>query len=256
MAGNRSPNYPAVGLPEAVEVIGKLHKAERRSTMTAEDAARAMGYNALHGPARSRLSALRKYGLLDEVQGGGFRLSDTAMTVLFPPSDEERAGVLKDAAFRPELFRELASQSDASDSNLVGRLVRQGFTPAGARAAVAAFRSTFSLAPAEEEVYDPDESEDEDVIQYTPPPPGSRRSGGGQPEAQSFIFPLADGIVAKLSLTGGTLTKQGVEMLGKYLTLAKDAVPDGEATIAAIPADAPSSEPEPQAEQFPDGAPD
>lgn len=253
MAGNRSPNYPAVGLPEAIEIAQKLYKSEKRSLVTPGDAARAMGYNALHGPARSRISALRKFGLLDDAPGG-LRLSEAALTILFPPSEEERQAVLRDAAVRPELFRELASQDPgASDGNLVGRLVRMGFTAAGAKAAVASYRSTMSLARSEDEAYDPPEEEDQDVLDSTLSNPPFRQplppKGG-----QSFVFPLPNGAQVQLFVSGGTLTKQGVDMLKKYLDLAKEAVPNAEAQSPASPVPASPTESEPPAEQSPDAA--
>lgn len=249
MAGNRSPNYPSVGLGEAVEAIRKLYKSEKRSAMAPEVAAHAMGYNALHGPARSRISALRKYGLLDST-ADGLRISDAAITILVPPSDEERTAALRDAALRPELFRDLASQPGASDANLIGRLVRQGFTEAGARAAVASFRSTWSLAGSEDASYDPVVEEDQDVLDQpsiTPPfrPPTLTRG------SQSFVFPLPNGVQAQIAISSGVITKQVIERLERYLTVAKEMLPNEEDVSPPSPQAAEPTAPEPPDAQSP-----
>jgi hypothetical protein len=256
MPGNRSPNYPSISLGEAIDSARKLYKAEKRSAMTPEVAARSMGYNALHGPARSRIGSLRKYGLLDRTSDG-LQLSEVAVTILFPPSDEEKAAALQAAALRPELFRELAALPGASDANLIGRLVRQGFTAAGAKTAVASFRATISLAPSGEEVYDSTESEEEELVEYTPPARDRKPSppfDEQQIKGQSFVFPLANGVMVQLSVSGGTLSKQGMGMLRKYLDVVEDAVPDEKAEIAPSPAAAPTIVPEPPSEQSPDDA--
>lgn len=255
MAGNRSPNYPAVGLPDAIESVQKLHKSAGKAILAPEDAARAMGYNALHGPARSRISALRKFGLIDDTSTG-IRLSPAAMTILFPSNDDERRSVLLDAALRPDLFRELAANfRSAPDQMLLGRLVREGFTEAGAKAAIASFRSTMSLAGGEDADYDSGEGEETPEMEAafsTPFAPPARTPK----VTQSFVFPLPNGAQAHISVVGGPLTKQAVETMTKYLALAKDTLADSEAAVPASPAPAVSSEPEPPAEQSDDVAPD
>jgi hypothetical protein len=255
MAGSRSPNYPAVGLPDAIESIQKLHKSAGKAVLAPEDAARAMGYNALHGPARSRISALRKFGLIDDT-AGGIRLSPTALAILFPSSEDERRSTLLEAALRPDLFRELAANfRSAPDQMLLGRLVREGFTEAGAKAAIASFRATMSLAGGEDADYNPGEGEETpemDAGFSTPIAPPARTPK----VTQSLVFPLPNGAQAHISVVGGPLTKQAVETMAKYLDLAKDTLSDDEADVPISPGPASPIEPEPPSEQSPDAAPD
>jgi hypothetical protein len=250
MAGNRSPNYPSIGLGEALDIARKLYKAEKRSSMSPDVAARAMGYNALHGPARSRIGALRKYGLLDNTREG-VRLSELAITILYPPTDADATAAIREAALRPGLFRELAELGGASDTNLVGRLVHQGFTEAGAKAAVASYRATISLAPTPQDDYDTSDDEEEDVIEHTPQRHPEKRF---QSE-QSFSFPLGMGVTAQLSVSGGALTKSLMATLQRYLDVVKDAVPPDEAPREPSPLPSTSGQP-PLSEQSPGGAQD
>lgn len=250
MAGTRSPNYPALGLAEAIQLAEKLYRNERRSSMDPAVIARAMDYNALHGPARSRISALRKYGLIEPTRGG-FRLTDAAMTILFPPTESERREALREAAFRPELFRTMASEPGASDANLLGKLVRLGFTDAGAKAAIAAYRDTFSLVEPEEASYGPVETEDHDVIDTPLKPdktdrfdPSFRGHVGGGPSGPDLSFRLPDGIVAVIQFKGGSPTSRAFDMLLRYLDLAKESVSMDE-TATAVSLRDPSAPPPP-----------
>ena len=130
-----------------------------------------------------------------------------------------------------------------------------GFTEAGAKAAIASYRSTMSLAGDEETIYDPTDDEDQDVLDQPVDISGLRppRTPRG---TQSFVFPLPNGAQAHISVIGGALTKQAVETMRKYLDLAKETAPDAEAAILASPAAASPTEPAPPAVQSPDASQD
>ena len=224
MAGTRSPNYPAVSLPEAIDVVRKLHKSEGRSLMDPTVVARAMGYGTLHGAARSRLAALRKYGLIDDLPGG-FKVSELARVIMFPPSADELTEALRDAAMRPELFRDLASQVGASDQNLLGRLMRLGFTETGAAIALASYRQTFSLVEDEASDFASAESEDRTTLDSLP-----RRSESGRvaapsntpPSAQTISLPLGPDVWAEIRIFGAAITAKRLETVGTLLAAVKE----------------------------------
>lgn len=259
MATTRSPNYPAVSLPEALDLLTKLYQREKRSPADPERVAFAFGYNSMSGPARSKLSALRKFDLVEET-GNGVRVSDLGMAILFPRDDAEKNRAIRAAATTPGLFRELASYPGASDENLISRLVRNGFTEAGAKLAVASFRKTMSLAPDEESGYDALQQEGTDVLAA---PAVSERSrpaaaGGTLPgTAKAYGIPMPDGITAELRWVGGPMTKRALTHLRKWLDLYEETIAEAEA--AATPGISPlgdrdSTEPRLLAERFPDGA--
>ncbi|MGI8707266.1 MAG: hypothetical protein ACR2LG_03545 [Actinomycetota bacterium] len=225
MAKHRSPNYPAVSLPTAIDLVTKLHQKEKRAVVDPVLTVRAWGYTALSGLARSKLSALRKYGLIDDV-GQGFRVSDRAMAILYPQSEDERQNSIHAAALAPELFSEMASHVGASDDNLAARLIRAGFTAAGARAAIASYRETMGLVSGEEAQYDAVDEESGVLSGSSPPSSGERaaRPGvdvGGLP---SLRYGLYDNVVVELKVSGGPLTARQIGLLREYLALQEKAV--------------------------------
>src|SRR5947209_3634075 len=77
----RSPNYPTIGLPEAIKRVQAIYQQERRNSMPSEVAARHLGYTSLNGHARSVLSALKKYGSSIGDHHGQLKLSEDAVTI-------------------------------------------------------------------------------------------------------------------------------------------------------------------------------
>src|SRR5712692_5273728 len=84
MARTKSPNYPAVGLKAAIELVQSLWTAEKRTAVAPEAAVQAMGYKGMSGPASTSLSALKKYGLV-ESDGNRVKVSQLAMRILHMP---------------------------------------------------------------------------------------------------------------------------------------------------------------------------
>lgn len=148
MAKQRSPNYPAISLREAVETVQAIHDKEKKTQVSGEVMAKAMGYGGLSGPARAKISALKKYGLVEGDERRGIRVSDLAMRVLFAPNGVEALIPLREAALRPELFKMLYSSfRDGSDEAMRAHLITKlDFSPLGAKQVIAAFRDTYSFA--------------------------------------------------------------------------------------------------------------
>jgi hypothetical protein len=147
MARVRSPNYPALSLPEAIQSITKVFAKENRHRADKEVLVKAMGYGGINGASLGSLSALLKYGLLEQ-QGADFRVSDRAMAILHPHTPAEKAKAIADAAHEPSLFAEMLADfpgSIPSDDNLRSYLVRRGFSPSALSAVINAFRETMSL---------------------------------------------------------------------------------------------------------------
>ncbi len=238
MAKMKSPNYPAVGLSEAIESVRALWNAEKRTSVDSRTAVIAMGYKALSGPAAARLSALKKYGLI-EADGKGLRVSQLAMRILHSQegSRDQRLAILE-AANNPELFRELAAtHADASDNALRSILVVQkGFSESGAKAFISAFKDTLALAKAADSGYPSDKSEGEGMPMGTGTTHerslGESLSVGDtrgvtleKAGIRMFSWPLPNNMTAELKFIGGTVTQEHIEMLRRYLELVKEAVP-------------------------------
>lgn len=143
----RSPNYPAVSLKDAVEKLRTLVAEIGQSTTTRDVVAKAMGYSGLSGASATTISAMNKYGLL-EGRGDDVRVTDRAMAIVRPLSDAERDAALRDAALEPPLFRELAEKFKGMNLNVElfrNYLVRNGFNSNGAETAISAYKETIEF---------------------------------------------------------------------------------------------------------------
>ena len=217
MAKMRSPNYPAVGLSEAVTMAQKLWGKEKKTPVNAAVAATAIGYKGLSGPSRTALAAMKRFGLLEEDKVG-MRVSPLALRILHAAGEDDRLQALREAALKPELFRRLfKSHGQASNDALRSYLItRLNFSETGAKALIDAFRDTIAVA----KLNDPE---------YTPPvTPEDIESMGSAIEINTerpvnqrvqeiFRWPLADGVQVELRLTGGQLTPDKVDDISEYL---------------------------------------
>src|SRR5436190_1053259 len=80
--GPRSPNFPAISLGEAVAKAKVLYDHDRRASTSVKTVLKHFGFSEnLSGSAARVISALRQFGLLDEI-GGNYRVSDAAYRIL------------------------------------------------------------------------------------------------------------------------------------------------------------------------------
>ncbi len=198
MARSRSPNYPQIGLREAIQRVSHVYKRDYQASLTRDLAVERLGYSGLNGKSLAVLAALGKFGLL-EGRGEETRVTDLAVRLLaFPQGSPERRAALAEAANRPELFVELDqrfARGQASDGAIRAWLITRGFIPPAAEAAVRAYRETKQLLAAEGEAA---------PLPLAPPPPppldtpelaaepvqvtgGMRRAVFGLPEGEVVI---------------------------------------------------------------------
>ena len=106
----RSPNYPSIGLPDAIARARRLYEGVGTAGAAPDSAAKLIGYSKNHGTARMTMSALKKFGLADE-RGG--RVVPTKLTVdlaNFPPTHPRHAAALRTAALSPAFYRDVYSR--------------------------------------------------------------------------------------------------------------------------------------------------
>src|ERR1035438_2566614 len=144
----RSPNYPAHGLREAIELIRQVYDKEKRTVLSGHDIAGALGYSGLSGNARSKIASLKKFDLLDGDETKGMRVSELAVHFLYPASEVEALEAKRKAALAPDLFKHLYEEKrDGSDESIKNYLVsRMDFTPSGAAQAIESFKETLEFA--------------------------------------------------------------------------------------------------------------
>ena len=142
----RSPSYPNFSLSDALAKARTLHDLYRTSPITREEAARAIGYSGLSGPANQALSSLAAYGLMERAGKGDARVTERAVAILHPNSDEEKREKLAAAAFAPPLFQKLRERHDVGEMATVhvvaSYLSREGFNANAVGRAAKAFLGT------------------------------------------------------------------------------------------------------------------
>jgi len=148
MANARSPNYPAIGLQSAIDRAAKIYEKEHTHKAPSDVVAKALGYQGLNGKSLTVLSALKKYGLLEDI-GKELKISQDALIILVEPqSSLERAAAIRRAAFAPVLFDEIRKnygETIPSDENLRAFLLRKGFLSSAVDAPIRAYRETIGL---------------------------------------------------------------------------------------------------------------
>jgi hypothetical protein len=152
----RSPNYPALSLPDAIDKVTALYRAQHTHPAPREVVARGIGYNSLNGASASAISALQKYGLLERT-GDEIRVSERALRILHPHPPEERGAAIREAAQEPPLFAELNERFPGrmpSDDLLRNYLIRNGFAPSAVTSVITAYRETSEMAEREGREHD------------------------------------------------------------------------------------------------------
>jgi hypothetical protein len=235
-AKQRSPNYPAVDLGSATGDVKTLYQKNGRTRIGLEVAAKALGYRSLSGPARSRIAALRHYGLID-MSGGMIQPNGRGLVLsLRSPDSPEYKAAVREAALTPEIFRELAqTHMQASEDALRHYLVAvRKFSDDGARRLSQTFKATMRLVSLEEASYDQDISEP--AVQEGRIVTGSAQLQGSASMSASaqvlhpetYRWRLPGNVIAEVRFIGGDATPRRIESLKQYLNLMEQALGDNE----------------------------
>lgn len=190
MARIRSPNYPAISLPEAIERVRKIHAKEQHLAAPREVIAAHLGYGGLNGASNKAISAISKYGLLEDVNGDKVKVSPLAMSILFPGAPSEKTAAIKEAAFKPAIFSEIAGEwggQQPSDANLRSWLIRRNFASDALDRVIQSYRDTIGLVAQEGGSYDSGQvvspasdftpSPSDPMTPHTPAPPAPPTTG-------------------------------------------------------------------------------
>lgn len=174
----RSPSYPGISLENAIDRAQRLYERENKFEAAVPTVVRHWGYSGLTGPASSTLSAVKQFGLIDDIGRGDARrikLSSLGLQIVQDrrPESPEREAAIKRAALSPAVYADLWQRFrlEASDHNMAYHLETQGFTPAVAEEVVKGYRESILLAklrPAD--TLGESASEDATFEDETPPP--------------------------------------------------------------------------------------
>lgn len=152
---SRSPNYPAIPLPAALDRARILYTAEKGHPTPVDTVLRHWGHRPRSGAGLVAIAALLQFGLADDEGRGAtrrVRLSDLGLRIIRDdrPDSVERDALIREAALRPPIHHELLEQFEGSlpsDENLRYMLkVDRSFTDTGAHAFIKEFRNTIEFA--------------------------------------------------------------------------------------------------------------
>lgn len=167
--------YPPTHLKDAVDAVEKLFAEIQRSSVDGTTASKALGYSSENGAARTKLGALNAYGLIDR----GKKLvsvTDLGIAIAHPLADSRERG-LREAALRPELFKEIwANHRQCSESVLASTLVHKGFDAQSAAQAAKIFKANVAFAGLKDSEYSPP-----NPPKATPPISGAATGGSTTP---------------------------------------------------------------------------
>ena len=237
-ARHRSPNYPAVSLEEAVDRVAKLYAADRKAGAPLQIALKHMGFSGKHGKSMMVASALKKYGLVEDIGGRLVPTQRAVEIIVLPKDDDRRLQALREAALSPEINRELFDKFQAdgfpSDETLASELVAyRGFNPTVVNNFVRDFRATMDFASLTGRVEIPLEPGTESGVgsgstAALEPSLGSTEAISGRTEpkptstySRRFTWPLSQEITVTVEFSGGQVSEAHIDLLQKYLELAK-----------------------------------
>lgn len=154
----RSPAYPAISLEKAIQRVRQLYARDKQYEIPVASLPELWGYASLNGPAGLTISALKKFGLINDEGAKDERrisVTDEAVHILNHPSSDARAEAIRDAALHPPIHREFWDEygsSLPSDANMIWRLTRdRGFTETGAKEFLREWRETLEFAGLDEQ---------------------------------------------------------------------------------------------------------
>ena len=207
MARIRSPNYPQISLPEASRRVEEIRAKEGRNAASREVLAKLLGFGGLNGASMGVLSAISKYGLLEDAGDKELRVSDLTDSILFPHNSEEKTAALQKAANSPALFAEINEKwpdRPPGDENLRAYLMRRGFSQKALDNVVACYRETMELVTPKSTGYDVSRSNSSETHPPMESAPSRRREAdtAGRPSEPEEHAPNTNRIRAGLVDTG------------------------------------------------------
>ena len=231
----RSPNYPSISLPDALQRLKGLWDSIQGHAAPREVVASGIGYAKLHGASATAISALQKYGLLER-SGDGLKISERGKKYLQPLSEDERSGAIREAAMEPVLFSELNKQfpgGTRNDELLRNYLSRQGYSQSALPHVLHAYRDTLDLVEQNLRNYN-GKSEKPSAERPDEGRKHESRGGSMSPATMNLAIPVPDPGKFLVSMTNeffvdisaSKLDRTGVTQLVKWLNANAELVPE------------------------------
>lgn len=228
----RSPEYPAFDLEEALNKARVLYKAEKRNAAPIAATFKHWDYSPRSGAGQRAVATLDKFGLVT-TEGSGdnrkIKLSEEAFKILVDerPDSPDRLQLIREAALLPAIHSDLWKMYGAdlpSEDTLRFGLRTRGFSELAANELMREYRRTLAFAKLERNAtltednqdnkLDPDESNGDGQNEHR------RREQG----MTVLSLQVSDRLV-EIAVAGGPLTKSELAILCKYLELQKLVAP-------------------------------
>lgn len=231
----RSPNYPAISLPEAIAKARTVYEKEYNHPSPREVVVKAMGYSGINGASSTVFSAITKYGLIESVGNDQYRISPLALDIfLHNRGDAPRRNAIEKAAFAPPLFaelREFYGKALPSDDNLRAYLIKKDFNPKSVGDVIRAYRDTIELVEDETKGYNPIETkEDKSLMTHqtqtltTPAQPTLFSNQALEDDDSILVFKLSRTSNVRV-IFNGEVTQEAIAKLIILLEASKDTYP-------------------------------
>lgn len=205
----RSPSFPFISLPEALERARAFYGKEHRHETEPEVAVRHWGYSPRSSGGNQTLAALRAFGLVEMVREGKVRLTERALRILLDEREEspERGQLLRQAALSPALHSRIWERYKGvlpSDATLrLYLLTDEGFNERSVDELIAELKETLEYAGIE-------------TAPAEPPAVRTKREAPQPPEASGevdpVVFPLLDGNAVEFRIRRKVSTEEAEDL--------------------------------------------
>jgi hypothetical protein len=150
----RSPGYPWVSLGKAITWAKQLYNAQRKQDAHIDSVRQTLGYTSDSGSSRRAISALKQYGLTQEIGDGENRrikLTEVALDLsICEISDPRWLPAVRAAALTPTIYQMLWERYRGvlpADALIRSFLIRdKGYNDTAADEIILNYRETFELA--------------------------------------------------------------------------------------------------------------
>ena len=218
----RSPSYPSVSLNQAIDLVSKLHKANRTNIIDRKSAARDIGYSGLTGRSLSMLASMTQFGLISKAGKGDVKVTQTAVDILHAIDPQDKAAAITKAGLSPPLFKELHNRfphGPPSENAIRSYLIQQGFHDVAIGPAISAFMDTNHLLQNAEvsESHDAGADEAPESAQPVKEPPMQPQP---QPQSQTqMVPPQTDRAATAFANVAPDLNKINMDIRGDQVML-------------------------------------
>jgi hypothetical protein len=219
----RSPNFPAISLPDAIIKTKILYDVDGRSGTPRQTAFKHLGYKGGHGASITVLSAMKKYGLIRE-ENNRILLTKDAEFILLSSDELKKIEIVRKCALTPEIYSKLWEQySDTglpSDNSLKDVLLfDHDFNEKSVNGFIRDFKATIDFAQLE-----PHESfEIESEAEMIEDKPIIENNGKMNSSIQDYVIPRKENKVAILKLEM-PISNEDIDVVIKWLDLLRSTI--------------------------------